>query len=211
MRVAPTGLYQMASHCHSTNTFSDSSQLAYCDMSTEGGGWLVIQRRLPNGNTNFTRNWHDYEDGFGDLDGEFWYGLRNIHCLTYDIQTEMRIDMETTDGVAFSWMYTRIQVAGPSSYYRISSLGSGTGTMSSNGITSGYYFNTYDTSHGSYSNCAQSHESGWWFYYGCGSSNLNGRHGAAFSTAGIWWYSTGQTLRKVEIKIRPIRCASDVC
>ena len=211
--MAPTGLYQMASHCHSTNTFGNSSQVAYCDMKTDGGGWLVIQRRLPNGTTNFTRNWHDYEDGFGDLEGEFWYGLRNIHCLTYDIQAEMRIDMETIDGVAFSWKYPRIRVSGPSSYYYISSLGTGTGTMSGNGISNaGYYFNTYDTSYGSYSHCARSRESGWWFYYSsCGGSNLNGRHDAVSSVAGIWWHSIAQTIRKVEIKIRPTACASDLC
>ena len=46
--------------------------LARCDMVTDGGGWLVIQRRLPKGKVNFVRKWDDYENGFGDLEGEFW-------------------------------------------------------------------------------------------------------------------------------------------
>ena len=53
----------------------------------------MIQRRLPNGTVNFTRNWADYENGFGDLNGEFWYGLRNIHALTTENNVELHIDM----------------------------------------------------------------------------------------------------------------------
>ena len=44
---------------------------------------MVIQKRLPGGNVNFTRNWADYENGFGDLSGEFWYGLKKIHQTTW--------------------------------------------------------------------------------------------------------------------------------
>ncbi|XP_076105752.1 fibrinogen-like protein A [Mytilus galloprovincialis] len=45
----------------------------YCEMDTEDGGWTVIQRRL-NGSTNFYKGWTAYEDGFGNLDHEFWLG-----------------------------------------------------------------------------------------------------------------------------------------
>ena len=31
---------------------------------------------------NFNRKWNDYKDGFGDVDGEFWFGNENIHDLT---------------------------------------------------------------------------------------------------------------------------------
>jgi len=43
-------------------------------METAGGKWLVIQRRI-NGSVDFYRNWTDYVAGFGELEGEFWYGL----------------------------------------------------------------------------------------------------------------------------------------
>ena len=208
IEVVPSGLYQMVNYCHTTSAFGDSSQLAYCDMSTDGGGWLVIQRRMPNGNINFTRNWQDYEEGFGNPEREFWYGLRNIHCLTHSGKMELRIDMETTDGVAFNWKYQTIQVNGPSSFYSIN-LGSGNGTMSSNAMSSKGWFNTYETSHGpsAHSHCARSRGGGWWFHYNCGSVNLNGQHDATSSAAKIWWHSTSLTLQKVEMKIRPTSCA----
>ena len=47
-----------------------------CDQETDNGGWIMYQRRV-DGTLNFTRNWQDYNDGFGtDGDGttELWLG-----------------------------------------------------------------------------------------------------------------------------------------
>ena len=75
-------------------------------METDGGGWIVIQRRIAGGTVNFTRGWDDYVNGFGDLDGEFWYGLDNIHSLTTRDDVELRIDMVVEDdGSELSWTY----------------------------------------------------------------------------------------------------------
>ena len=63
----------------------------YCDTTSGGGGWLVIQRRQ-DGSVDFNRDWVDYEDGFGSLTGEFWFGLRAIHTFTKQGQWELRID-----------------------------------------------------------------------------------------------------------------------
>ena len=51
-------------------------------MNTTNGGWIVIQRNKKDSLVNFNKNWTDYEEGFGDLNTEFWYGLENIHFLT---------------------------------------------------------------------------------------------------------------------------------
>ncbi|KTF78351.1 hypothetical protein cypCar_00033894 [Cyprinus carpio] len=45
----------------------------YCDMTTDGGGWIVFVRRQ-SGKVEFFRNWKNYTAGFGDLNDEFWLG-----------------------------------------------------------------------------------------------------------------------------------------
>ena len=70
-------VYQM--QCWCGGKWSTTS--VFCDTKTADGGWTVIQRRI-DGSVDFNRSWSDYEKGFGDLNGEFWYGLKNMNCLT---------------------------------------------------------------------------------------------------------------------------------
>ena len=39
----------------------------YCDHDTDGGGWLILQRRSATGTLNMTQHWHLYRDGFGNV------------------------------------------------------------------------------------------------------------------------------------------------
>ena len=71
-------------------------------MSTDNGGWTVIQRNRKNSGTSFNKNWKEYEEGFGDLNGDFWAGLKLIHALTQSGQWEMRVDYQKDDN---SWTY----------------------------------------------------------------------------------------------------------
>lgn len=49
----------------------------YCDLETEGGGWMVFQVRDDvEPKENFMRGWEDYKVGFGDFDREFWLGKK---------------------------------------------------------------------------------------------------------------------------------------
>ncbi|XP_060599475.1 uncharacterized protein LOC132753084 [Ruditapes philippinarum] len=45
-----------------------------CDMDTDGGGWTIFHRRM-DGSVDFYRNFTEYENGFGNVDGELWLGM----------------------------------------------------------------------------------------------------------------------------------------
>ncbi|XP_068145624.1 ficolin-2-like [Drosophila tropicalis] len=64
-----------------------------CDSSLAGLGWIVIQKRI-NGSLNFFRNWQEYREGFGDLNGEFFLGLKNIRAMTALEPYELYIHLE---------------------------------------------------------------------------------------------------------------------
>ena len=66
----------------------------FCDQSTQGGGWVVFQKRF-NGHSevDFFRNWTSYKVGFGNLTGEFWLGLEKIHRLTSLKTNALRVDL----------------------------------------------------------------------------------------------------------------------
>ena len=97
-----------------------------CDMTTDGGGWTVIQRRL-DGSVDFYLGWESYKNGFGDVNGEFWLGNDNIHRLTAAHDVILRIDMEDFDGNITYAEYTTFQVTDEADKYRIT-IGGYSGT-----------------------------------------------------------------------------------
>ena len=113
--------YKMKNMCdnhHSTITN------VYCDTVTAGGGWLVIQRRI-DGSVDFNRYWSEYEEGFGNLPvddedttGEFWIGLRSLHCLTSQGHWELRIDYILSNKTKGYLSYHHFRVGPASDDYR---------------------------------------------------------------------------------------------
>ena len=109
---ASSGVYKI-----STGTFSTTN--VYCDMKTDNGGWIVIQRNRINSQLSFTKNWKEYEDGFGYLTGDFWAGLKLIHGLTQSGQWEMRVDYQKVDKTWTYLHYNHFRVESASKEYQL--------------------------------------------------------------------------------------------
>ncbi|KAI8503682.1 hypothetical protein Bbelb_186530 [Branchiostoma belcheri] len=139
----------------------------FCDMTTAGGGWTVIQRRL-DGSVMFNRTWHQYKRRFGKIRGEYWLGLDNMYFLTNQRNYTLRIDMEDWEGNSAYARYDVFRVGGEWAYYQLS-IGnySGTAGDSFNGHN-GVKFSTVDQDNDEKEdhNCARGRGDGWW-HCGC--------------------------------------------
>ena len=182
---------------------------ARCDMEADSGGWTVILRRNRNTSpqVNFTRSWKEYENGFGDLNTEFWYGLRNMHCLTSRDAMQLRIELKRSTGSNYTWTYHHFQIDGPENDYRLH-IGRGEGPPGAYDAMrahNGKPFSTFDNDNDDNdNNCASVRKGGWWFT-SCYRCFLNGPHSALQIR---WWYkgSTSIYFPDVEMMIRRKSC-----
>ncbi|XP_027468864.1 tenascin-R isoform X2 [Zalophus californianus] len=176
----------------------------YCDMTTDGGGWIVFQRRQ-NGQTDFFRKWAEYRVGFGNLEDEFWLGLDNIHRITSQGRYELRVDMRDGQEAAFA-SYDKFSVEDGRNLYKLR-LGGYNGTAGDSlSYHQGRPFSTEDRDNDvAVTNCALSYKGAWW-YKNCHRTNLNGKYGESRHSQGINWYHwKGHefSIPFVEMKMRP--------
>ena len=179
-----------------------------CDMVTDGGGWTVIQRRVDD-SVDFYLEWANYKRGFGSLTGNFWLGNDNVHRLTTNGNTMLRLDLEDWSGETASGVYRTFVVDDESNKYKLtitdfdysSSIG---GALS---LQNQMFFSTKDRNNlPPYVNfkSAQKYTGAWW-YSGTYESNLNGQYlGNARSRKGIVWYTWKRdlSLKRFVMKIR---------
>lgn len=190
-----------------------SATYGYCDLETDGGGWLVVFRR--DSEINFNRNLTAYEDGFGDLESEksFWYGLKSLHHITSRDVWELRVDLvRKTTGQKIHAVYTNFSVGEASSGYTLQ-LGPHLESRSTTGDNlrefNGKMFHTRDRDiENENGKCAAQIGGGWWFGENCG-----GVKGGVFTANQgnlRGWYddSTGfvKTYDRTEMKIRQVSC-----
>ncbi|XP_072115469.1 tenascin-X-like isoform X4 [Mobula birostris] len=180
----------------------------FCDMSTDGGGWMVFQRRM-NGKLNFTRSWKDYVAGFGDLAAEHWLGLENLHQLTSQERFELRVDLRA-GGESVYATYDNFVVGDAAVKYQLG-LGKYAGTAGNSlAYHRGSNFTTVDEDNdNALTNCAVSYRGGWW-YQNCHRVNLNGEYGNNKDHQGVNWFGWKGfefSIPFAEMKMRPHRAA----
>ena len=209
-----TGVYTITDPCTAStrSVFTEVGRSdARCDMDRGNGGWLVIQRRVAGGTEDFNREWSDYEEGFGDLEGEFWYGLKNIHCLTNRDSVELRFDLEDESGNKVTRTYQQFRVEDPENKYQLHIGGGDTpaGAFDFMAHHNNRYFSTKDRDNDAWgSSCAIRDKGGWW-WGNCAHTNPNGLHSSSTTrnrpsayTVSSWVYYSNY-----EMKIRPKSCS----
>ena len=162
----------------------------------------MFQRRR-NGQENFSRNWDEYKNGFGNLKWEFWLGNEKIHCLTFaTCRAELRIDMGDSTGRKAHAFYDYFAVESERTKYKLrlgaynGTAGDGMrGTCGAN--ADGMPFSTSDSDNDAhFLSCAQLWGTGWW-YRRCFCANLNNAYSNGFR-----WDRFAYTLKCSEMKLR---------
>ncbi|XP_040278075.1 fibrinogen-like protein 1-like protein [Bufo bufo] len=186
--IRPTGLHPL---------------IVYCDMTTESGGWIVIQRNSFNSEITWDESWTTYKYGFGNVEKDYWLGLEYLHHITkqkvYQVRFVILDDKNEEKYADYNYFRIEDKVNG----YRLR-LGSYTGTAgdSMSSVQPGathdnMKFSSKDKDQDIHSsNCASSNAGAWW-YAACLASKLNNKNG-------IQWYGLcAGTCKGSTIMIRP--------
>ena len=206
-------------HGHKTDDvyyihFNGSPKKVFCDMTTDGGGWIVMQKRF-DGSVDFNRDWKTYQSGFGDANGELWLGNEFIHQYTSTQQTEMYVEGKAFDGqIAVSRLSNAI-VGSSVAKYPItfdSCLSTEVAWCTDFEIHNNTKYSTNDADNDNNAGmaCAVIYPSGWWFRI-CFSVNLNGLYSHTESITGymgIMWLSfrpPHQSLKETKMMLRRTR------
>ena len=204
-KTKPSGLYVIPNYCKDDHLEAE----AYCDTSNGGGGWLVVQRRQ-DGSVDFNRTWLEYEDGFGKLTGEFWYGLRALHCLTGQGGWEMRMDIKLANGTNVFLQYEQFKVASAKDKYKLTVGGFHGTTTDPMAYHNDMNFTTRDSDNDQWSggNCAIDHfgskqPTGGWWYKACEQIHPNVLYNYKF---GVILNRNWLAFPFIEMKIRPHNC-----
>ncbi len=180
-------------------------------METDGGGWTVFQRRK-DGSVDFYRVWTDYAQGFGNLTGEFWLGLRKLHRITSLSRgaagNELRVDMEDFEGNTAYAKYGSFAIGDSTAKYILSVSGYSGTAGDSLAFHNGQLFSTKDQDHDTtVEDCAEKYKGAWWYNI-CYNANLNGPYQMGeLSSVGqgvIWYHWKGHyySIKFTEMKVR---------
>lgn len=148
-----------------------------CMFDENGYAWTVIQSRGAHyhsfGIEDFNRTWNDYKNGFGNLNGDFWFGNDYIHRLTYDDDMELKIRLESWDNRHIELKYEVFRVDSEQNQYNLFVSGFRGADKRLDALTYHHNqdFSTIDRQNDksfiddryACCSCAKSYSGGWWF------------------------------------------------
>ncbi|KAK7882302.1 hypothetical protein WMY93_028476 [Mugilogobius chulae] len=172
-------------------------------------GLPIIQRRM-DGLVNFYRPWDQYVEGFGDANGEYWFGLEFMHKITTRGRNELLVEMEDFDGNEASARYSSFSVGTECDQYKLTVSGfTDGGAGDSLTPHNNMKFTTFDNDQDTWANnCAKSFLGGFW-YSDCHSTNPNGIYrwgadGTIYAIGVSWstWKGVDYSVKSISFKIR---------
>ncbi|XP_073397351.1 ficolin-1-A-like [Dendrobates tinctorius] len=185
-----------------------------CDMDTDGGGWIVFQRRI-DGSVDFNRDWNSYQWGFGSQLSEFWLGNEHLHRLTSSGSYQLRFDLEDFTGNRTYATYSNFKIDGESDQFTLrydsfieGEAGNSLEKHKNQAFSTRDQNNDKSTKTGQ--SCAEYFKGGWWFE-SCHLAHLNGEYVEGehkIKGKGIIWYNfkgNFYSLKSSEIKFRPTK------
>ncbi|XP_033638084.1 ryncolin-2-like [Asterias rubens] len=181
----------------------------YCDMETDGGGWIVFQSRQ-DGSVDFNRLWTEYQSGFGDLSTEFWLGNDILRDLTKSGQWQIRFDLGDWEG-STSWArYDEFAVHGDKYTLQIGSYDADSPAGDTMLYHDGQDFTTKDQDNDGYDIAPCARRDGAWWFKDCADTQLNDHYylqNPVEWTEGLQWNSWKglyYSLKNCSMKIREV-------
>lgn len=169
----------------------------------------MVQRRSSPFTTLFSKNWAEYEAGFGSSSGSyFWLGNELTRRLT-TTPAQLRIELRESGGNKGYAVYENFSLSGRADNYRLSvgayvagNIGNAIhGENDPAFVENGMQFTTVDRDNDAndLTNCATVNGASGWLLSNCGRANLN----QAYIPQWDEWYYLA-TISYTEMKIRPL-------
>eukprot|EP00111_Clytia_hemisphaerica_P012388 TCONS_00036375-protein len=183
----------------------------WCEM-IPGKAKIIIQKRF-DGSVDFYQNWEKYKNGFGDIGGEHWLGLENIHKLTKGRNMEIALQANSFQDETQYAVYKNFYIEGEDLFYQLNAGVFVEGTPYHHDWTvsaDGMKFSTFDSDQdlADLINCAVTYPSGWWNER-CFNINFNGvyQHSETLTSRArgiIWqaWKGYKKGLKSTSMAIR---------
>ncbi|XP_067864208.1 fibrinogen-like protein 1-like protein [Heptranchias perlo] len=161
--------------------------VVYCDMTTDGGGWTVIQRNYKPSQITWAEFWTAYKYGFGNILREYWLGNEYIFKIISQGSYKIKFLLRNARNVQRFADYDSFSIADEKQGYQLNlgryrgNAGNAMMGYGNNLMHDNMKFSTFDRDQDRWSsNCAKSCRGGFWFNR-CYRVNLNVKNG-------IYWY-----------------------